>query len=126
MRSLEFTLVTARINDYGLTVHLQYIPKTSSIHDIPVLLYSFNDTAYKIVRSLWGSRNSWLGVTWNANQMSPPNFYVLYLFIYFLQTSIIMACRRSFISRRKSILRFRQKLKKPNAYLDIVKGECGL
>src|SRR5215469_869854 len=27
MRSLEFTLVTTRINDYGLTVHLQYIPK---------------------------------------------------------------------------------------------------
>src|SRR5215469_16121390 len=40
---------------------------------------SFNDTAYEIVRSLWGSRNSWLGVTWNANQMSPPNFYVLFI-----------------------------------------------
>ena len=48
LRSLKFTLVTARINNYGLTVHSQYIPKPSNIHDTPVLLYSFNDTAYML------------------------------------------------------------------------------
>jgi hypothetical protein len=37
-----------------------------------------------------------------------------------------MTCRRSYNSRRKSIIRFRQKLGKPNAYFEDTYGECGL
>src|SRR5215471_18925163 len=75
MRSLKFTLITARIIKITVSLCFHNIFQISNIYDTSVLLYSFNDTAYKIVGSLWGSRNSWLRVTWNANQMSPPNFY---------------------------------------------------
>jgi hypothetical protein len=35
-----------------------------------------------------------------------------------------MACRRSLTSRRKSILRFKKKLKRPLSYVEVTKGEC--
>ena len=78
-----FTLVTARTIKIMVSLYSCSIFQISNVYDIPVLLHSFNDTAYKIVRSLWSSRNSWLRATWNANQMSPPNFYVLFIYLLF-------------------------------------------